>query len=397
MASGVPDDEVTAFVVKASYGINVMLLRKIAGHPNASAAFADLAEMYARDAAAVREILRYPAVGAWARAAVGLAGGPDSPAAPDALHAVAVAAAIRTGTDHRARLRARCGLVMIPSVGMARVEGDWCTAVVRGSRCEIAGVPVPSDPSMDGRAWWGLRRIRPFPGGLCLLVDDLDPYRFPEQAGGRLDPQAAAAWTGTIGRAWTILARDHSGHAAETRHIMTVLTPLAARRNATSRTAFGALAAGPPASPLHLAETLVHETQHAKLAVLLDLVELVRDDAHRLYRTRWRSDPRPLGGLLQGAYAHLGVAGFWRRRFEVTGCASARVRAQRVASAVAETAGVLQASGALTALGHRFVGGVAAAAAEIRWVTAGQDRSHTRCAGPTPSTAPTGCPCRHAR
>ena len=58
------------------------------------------------------------------------------------------------------------------------------------------------------------------------------------------------------------------------------------------------------------AETLVHETQHLKLCALLDLVTLARPDDGRRYYAPWRPDPRPAGGLLQGAYAFLGVSGF---------------------------------------------------------------------------------------
>jgi len=39
---------------------------------------------------------------------------------------------------------------------------------------------------------------------------------------------------------------------------------------------------------------MVHEFQHSKLWA------------------PWRTDPRPLGGLLQGVYAFLGVADTWR-------------------------------------------------------------------------------------
>ena len=62
------------------------------------------------------------------------------------------------------------------------------------------------------------------------------------------------------------------------------------------------------------AETLVHETQHLKLCALLDLVTLTRPDDGQRYYAPWRPDPRPASGLLQGAYAFLGVSGFWREQ-----------------------------------------------------------------------------------
>jgi hypothetical protein len=42
------------------------------------------------------------------------------------------------------------------------------------------------------------------------------------------------------------------------------------------------------------------------------------DDGHRYY-VPWRDDPRPISGLLQGAYAYLGVTGFWRTRRQPDG------------------------------------------------------------------------------
>jgi hypothetical protein len=69
-----------------------------------------------------------------------------------------------------------------------------------------------------------------------------------------------------------------------------------------------------PSSAVALAETLVHEFQHSKLAALLHLFPLLDDDREERYYGPWRPDPRHLTGLLHGAYAFTGVAGFWRDR-----------------------------------------------------------------------------------
>lgn len=39
----------------------------------------------------------------------------------------------------------------------------------------------------------------------------------------------------------------------------------------------------------------------------------VPDDGQRFYAP-WRDDARPVSGLLQGAYAYLGLSRFWRQR-----------------------------------------------------------------------------------
>jgi hypothetical protein len=55
-----------------------------------------------------------------------------------------------------------------------------------------------------------------------------------------------------------------------------------------------------------------HEARHIKLSALLNLVSLCKPDDGQRYYAPWRVDPRPASGLLQGAYAFLGVSGFWR-------------------------------------------------------------------------------------
>jgi HEXXH motif-containing protein len=60
--------------------------------------------------------------------------------------------------------------------------------------------------------------------------------------------------------------------------------------------------------------TLVHEIQHLKLRALLDLITLTLPDDGSRYYAPWRPDPRPVSGLLQGAYAFLAVSVFWRRQ-----------------------------------------------------------------------------------
>ncbi|GAA3152380.1 hypothetical protein GCM10017687_82570 [Streptomyces echinatus] len=78
------------------------------------------------------------------------------------------------------------------------------------------------------------------------------------------------------------------------------------------RTAPGAVLAQLPADRRELAELLVHETHHTSLAVLDELVPLWRPGGG-LHRVGWRRDPRPVSGVLQGAYAHLALLDLWWR------------------------------------------------------------------------------------
>ena len=115
-----------------------------------------------------------------------------------------------------------------------------------------------------------------------------------------------------------------SRHPAPPRspRLLTVVVPY--RRTGTggqvsssSPETFGAIAMSPPPDPLTCAVTLAHETQHLKLFALLDIVALTLPDDGRRYYAPWREDPRPVSGLLQGAYAFLGVSGFWRTQREI--------------------------------------------------------------------------------
>ena len=114
-----------------------------------------------------------------------------------------------------------------------------------------------------------------------------------------------------------------------------------------------------PADAVSCAETLAHETQHIKLGALLDFLPLTRSDDGRRYYAPWREDPRPLGGLLQGAYAYLGVSGFWRDQRRQAGYSEqgdalyARWRA--AASIVVD---IMLASEGLTRAGREFVTGM---------------------------------------
>jgi HEXXH motif-containing protein len=114
-----------------------------------------------------------------------------------------------------------------------------------------------------------------------------------------------------------------------------------------------------PPDPVICAVTLVHEVQHVKLGALLDFVTLTRPDDGRRYYAPWRDDPRPLHGLLQGTYAHLGVSGFWRRQREVSGGSKlADVEFARWRAATALAVQTLRSSGQLTSRGLEFVSGI---------------------------------------
>jgi HEXXH motif-containing protein len=130
----------------------------------------------------------------------------------------------------------------------------------------------------------------------------------------RLTDAEIAVWQRHLDGAWAILAEHHRDAAAEIALSIRALTPMidpgTSEVSASSRESFGCIALSEPSSALTMAVTLIHEGHHNKLSALLDIIQLLEPDGRRFYAP-WRQDPRPLSGLLQGAYAHMAIAGFW--------------------------------------------------------------------------------------
>jgi uncharacterized protein len=322
-----------------------------------------LARIARRDRSAADRVIRHPSVGAWARRTlVALRGGPTWPGAvPAGLRAVAAAAAIRAGYPAEITIDVVEGVAAVPSRGAALVRGS--TALVRstGGTATVGPVRVPTDPYLDGPGWRGLHRVQA--GPFDVFIDDVDPFRYP--AAKDLAPRRKGdRWDEILVGAWSALQAGHSLVAAEVAAAVWVITPLAAppsgAASSSSPEVFGTVAMTLPTDPVSVAEMLAHEVQHLKLDALLDQVPLTLPDDGTLYYAPWRPDPRPLGGLLQGTYAYLGVSGFWRRQrleegFEERGDAEyARWRA-----AAAMATDTLISSGRLTSSGREFVSGMA--------------------------------------
>lgn len=305
-------------------------------------------------------VVRYPSVGAWARRTV-LAwtdSGPTMPGAePGQLRAVAAAAAIRAGVRAEIEVPVTNGFVMLPSLGAALVPGR--STVVRNDSggTTIGQVEMPRNPCHDAPGWLGLRRVKV--GPLDVLIDDLDPFRMPDvqDLAVRLDIES---WEAVIRAAWTVLEHHHSGAAAEIAAAVSVIVPRseppAGVISTSSPETFGTIGMSLPPDPITCAVTFAHEIQHLKLGALLDLVTLTQPDDGRRYYAPWRDDPRPLGGLFQGAYAYFGVSAFWRRQRRVPESQpQADIEFARWRAATAEALETLRTSGRLTRAGLDFV------------------------------------------
>ncbi|MER7181763.1 HEXXH motif domain-containing protein [Streptomyces hyaluromycini] len=307
-------------------------------------------------------LLLSPAVGGWIahllRRLHGTAEGPPLWAEAGYLSSLAISAALLAGTEADLLVPLTDGTLYLPglglarlagvetgvSVGRARAGGGELTLERRGgtAKAEDPAVPVTISPAtapLTGKdplptelspSWLPLRTlVHSTPvGPVAVPLDDLDPYRDLDDPlpPARLDQAEAEAWQRLFEEAAVVLA-DPGGNGPgrlDPALIRAVVpwgrtssrppAPSTVRVSASSGDAFGAMVIARPSSAVALAETLVHEFQHSKLAALLHLFPLIDDDREERYYAPWRADPRHLTGLLHGAYAFTGVAGFWRDR-----------------------------------------------------------------------------------
>ncbi|AOR36109.1 hypothetical protein BFF78_38180 [Streptomyces fodineus] len=360
---------------------------------------------------AVETVLADPTVMAWAlrllRRLVGSASGTPS-AAPlwaelGQFHALAASAAWRAGVPCVLRVPAHRGMVWLPGAGMAGpvARRRWSEAVVRvdgeGAAVHGEGGQVPLSRSLPEGApgWRPLRAVRGLTpaaqeaAGAGPWLDTVSPYRdfvrYPS-APGRTGEGRLRLWESRLAGAHALLERESPADAAALRTLVRAVVPrsLSLRTaeggpvaSASSLDAFGAVTLSLPYDETQTAAVLVHETRHQQLNALLSLVELVQGAGdepggtvdRRLYYAPWRSDPRPVRGLLHGVFAFAGVGRFWRtHRGHVTGTERQRadfefaVLREQVQEAVA----VLVTDDALTEAGRLFADEIAGLVATWR-------------------------------
>ncbi|WKK25918.1 HEXXH motif-containing putative peptide modification protein [Streptomyces olivoreticuli] len=336
------------------------------------------------DPAAVHDTLDYPTVGTWLARTLAAPTGIELACRLDHFGSVAAAAALRAGTPFTLTLGPRDGLLALPGIGVlatpapaVRLTARAHTAHLRPGGRGAGAVLLRTGGRIHGTGpgWRGLRRLP----GTTALLDDLDPCRAPPEGIGRaaLPPAPRSAtgaepWLRRWRSALALLRAIDPQRAAETTALLRCLVPLArtgpygqgARGvSATFRAAPGAVLATLPDTAADLAAVLVHETQHGKLAVLHDLLPLHHAGPYAVHRVAWRTDPRPLAGVLQGTYAHLALADFWGRVAGRAGLppgarSAARARHDSYRRQVAEALPILLESNELTPAGVEFATGM---------------------------------------
>jgi HEXXH motif-containing protein len=291
-----------------------------------------------------------------------------------------LAVAVRSGIEFSTSVPHRAGSVMIPTMGLVQlaegadfgiVEARVFTDHIRvRTKLHVLDVELPT--KSDAHGWWGLRRLsaRAEETELGIWLDDIDPFRdlsepIPPE---RLSDGHARQWQLLLDGAYAILAHDNPSLAAAMAvgYLSVVPLPPAGDlpvRSASSGDCFGSALISMPPDPTTLAATLVHEFQHIKLGGLLHLLTLCHDDERLRFYAPWRDDPRPLRGMMQGAYAYLGVTEFWRARRRSDDVPTRDLSEFEFAfwrDQTSQAIELLRADAGLTGAGRRFTAGMAA-------------------------------------
>jgi len=336
LASARGDLSVVRQLIAGQYGKRLLQLRSAADTLAASAqgqvtpqraCYALLARIQREQPEVFRSLLLEPDIAIWLGSREGH---------PGALGHIAAAAAILTRWPASVTVPVTGGVLFLPGLGQAIIGGTRETAhavvQVTSDGVSVTGdtsIRLPRDLTDITDCWQPIRRLaagKDVRLRVRFAADGpiADAFRafYPATSA----PQHEADWRQALAEAWRILETWHPVRAASIAAGIRAIVPVPPAENgdAVSGThdgAFGAIAASLPSRAEDLAITLVHEFQHAKLAAAVDLVRLHGPDEGARYYAPWRPEPRPLGAMLQGIYAHLGVTQFWatQRQLEDSG------------------------------------------------------------------------------
>jgi len=370
LAVGQGDRAVVGYLRAAQHSKHLLLLHALAKQAAGSDArtpaleafrsgYDLLAKVQVEQPDVVARLVSLPHVGAWAHdCMVAL----DQGRTPDwgYLANVAAAAALRAWVGFAIDVPAGDGQVRLPGLGhltdmragadgaggVVLSPGDpvpWIRLSSDGHRLavgDLADIPCEALFTDAGATagWSGTPRIQATADGhgwdVLLEVADSHLARFSFPAAGRMTAGSLRNWRDHVQAAWEVLARQGIWPLDAFADTVSVIVPLAQHDDAdfvsvTTPAAFGAIATSWPPDPVMMAEMLIHEFQHLKLAAVIDMVPLVAPGgSESLVYAPWRQDPRPASGLLQGIYAHVAIARFWDAQRELEDDPDARLRAQ---------------------------------------------------------------------
>ena len=274
-------------------------------------------------------VIMSPQVGAWLRYTLQQAEDAGEAGLPDwvvlgHLQAVAAAVGINAHIDFDLHIPVWDGIAALPTLGAAML-GSGATGLARIRRSglntsvtfEGRVVTLPQYLRGDGPGWVAIRNISP-----TVVLDPIDRY-LRRQEGRSVSNVLTDAdeWAFLLDGSMEVIREYDTDEHDALLESLSCLVPLPAApllrpASASSSAAFGYIATSPPDDPVSFAGTLIHELQHFKFGALHNLVSLFEHHDNPRYYAPWRDDPRPLGGMLNGAYAFTAVARFWHHHHQ---------------------------------------------------------------------------------
>ena len=309
---------------------------------------------------AVDEVFAHPYTYAWALRCLRPPPAADIDLDRAHLASLAAAAAFRAGFPAELPSPVRDGYAHLPTVGAIAADPG-------PGRTQVVTLTPGGRPTARGGGRWRMARYLNGPPFRHLAVEDLDPFRDCQQwpAADRLSLPEWWAWRRDLAAAGQHLADTVPGYTrglvAGLRAVVPLRPTVASTRSASARQAFGAVAVARPGDHApngELSGLLLHEFQHVKLNVLLDLHPLSQPGSRARFRVPWRDEPRPPEAALHGTYAFLALTHL--HRAEGRAARATYLRYRSWICGVADD--LLRATGVLTSAGERFVSGMAIAA-----------------------------------
>jgi HEXXH motif-containing protein len=156
--------------------------------------------------------------------------------------------------------------------------------------------------------------------GFIEVNDSDDDLRLPGRVKAEfqpLDDVSTVEWQEMLSEAWETLLDTDAALAAEIRATLKVIVPVVSSNptkhlSATYSETWGTVHMSYSRRVAVILEALVHEYMHNKLNTLLSVDPVIVGPTNEaIFYSPFRSDPRPLLGLLHGIFAFHGVTRFW--------------------------------------------------------------------------------------
>lgn len=322
-----------------------------------------------REPGALAAVVRRAEVAVWIRCLRPGAGQPVDPARglPTLLTTIALELSRRGALGQPLRLRRLPSRILSGAARVAVSVPTGATALRFGPDGVVAELPSGLQPlrlRADDAAFVEL----PGTAARLALVDDnplagLEAH--PNKQGNAIDlgQQPLERWTEALAEALRIIEQYLPSFRDEIEQVLQHIVPVGwdeqRHLSASIQEAIGTIYVSLHPNPMTMAEALVHEVSHNKLAALLQLDPVLENPREPTHASPVRPDPRPLHGVLLAVHALLPVAAMYAAMLDASSPGLERAKLQRRLAQVVrgnhEGAAVLAAHARPTALGRQLL------------------------------------------